>query len=68
MAVKKSGMHEEPEESLLELILPSFYSKLLHMQVQKRKKDSQVKQLFASLGSAHIKAAHKHFDEIDPWS
>ena len=28
-------------------------------------KDSQVKQLFALLGSVCIKAVHKHIDEID---
>ena len=30
------------------------------------KKDSQLKQLFAILGSAGVKAARKHVDEIDP--
>ena len=30
------------------------------------KKDSQFKQLFALLGSAHVKAGHKHVDKIDP--
>ena len=35
---------------------------------QKRQKDSQVKQLFALLGSACVKAARKHVDEIDPRS
>jgi len=30
------------------------------------KKDSQLKQLFALLGSAGIKAVHKLHDEIDP--
>ena len=34
---------------------------------QKRKKDSQVWQLFALLGSARVKAARKYVDEIDPW-
>ena len=34
---------------------------------QKCKKDSQVKQLFALLRSAHVKAACKNIDEIDPW-
>ena len=34
---------------------------------QKCKKDSQLKKLFALLGSACIKAALKHLDEIDPW-
>ena len=33
---------------------------------QKRKKNSQLKQLVALLGSASVKAACKHFDEIDP--
>ena len=32
------------------------------------KKDSQLKQLFAFLGSAGVKAAQKHVDEIDPRS
>ena len=31
------------------------------------KKTSQVKQLFALLGSASVKVARKHVDEIDPW-
>ena len=30
------------------------------------KKDSQVKQLYVLLGSACVKAASKHVDEIDP--
>ena len=34
---------------------------------QKHNKDSQLKQLFALLGSAGIKAVCKHVDEIDPW-
>ena len=33
---------------------------------QKRQRDSQVKQLFAFLGSAQVKAETKHVDEIDP--
>ena len=32
---------------------------------QKHKKDSQVKQLFALLGSAGVRAAHKLVDKID---
>ena len=36
---------------------------LLHMQIPKAQKDSQVKQRFALLG-----AAGKHIDEIDPLS
>ena len=34
---------------------------------QKPQKDGQLKQLFALLGSAGVKAVHKHVDEIDPW-
>ena len=41
----------------------SFYGR----RSQKCKKGSQVKQLFALLGSAGLKAARKHIDEIDPW-
>ena len=33
---------------------------------QKCKKESQVKQLFALTGSAHIKVARKHIGDIDP--
>ena len=43
-----------------------FTSSFYAQRFQKRKKDSQLKQLFALLGSAGIKAAHKHVDEIDP--
>ena len=32
---------------------------------KRAKKDSQVKQLFALLGSARVKAVRKHIDEID---
>ena len=42
----------------------SFYAR----SSQKRKKDSQLKQHFALLGSASVKAAHKHIDEIDPYN
>ena len=41
----------------------SFYAR----RSQKRKK-TQLKQLFAILGSAGIKASRKHIDEIDPWT
>ena len=51
----------------LESISQTFYKQLLRTQIPKSaKKDSQVKQLFALLGSASVKAAHKHGDEIDP--
>ena len=40
----------------------SFYA----CRSQKCKKDSQLKQLFALLGSVGVKAAYKHVDEIDP--
>ena len=43
-----------------------FVSSFYTCRSWKRQKDSQVKQLFALLGSASIKAAHKHDDEIDP--
>jgi len=33
---------------------------------KKRKKYDQIVSLFALLGSAWVKAAHKHADEIDP--
>ena len=38
------------------------------MQIPKAQKDSQLKQLFALLGSMSVKAARKHVDEIDPMS
>ena len=47
-------------------ISPSFYDKLLHTQIPKAQKDSQIKQLFELLGPACVKAARKHVDEIDP--
>ena len=40
----------------------SFYA----CRSQKRKKDRQLKLLFALLGSARVKAARKHVGEIDP--
>ena len=42
------------------------YVQLLHAQIPKAQKDSQVKQLFALSGSLRIKAVPKHVDEIDP--
>ena len=42
--------------------MSSFYTR----RSQKRRKDTHVKQLFALLESACVKAAHKHVDEIDP--
>ena len=42
-----------------------FYKQLLHAHIPKAQKDSQVKQLFALLGSVHVKAARKHVKEID---
>ena len=44
-----------------------FTSSFYACRSQKCKKDSQLKKLFALLGSACIKAALKHLDEIDPW-
>ena len=46
-------------------ISPAFYEQLLCVQIPKAQKDSQLKQLFALLGSAGIKAAHKHVDDIN---
>ena len=43
-----------------------FKSSFYVRRSQKQKKDSQVKQLFALLGSAGIKAGHKHIDQISP--
>ena len=42
--------------------MSSFYAR----RAQKPKKDSQLKQLFLLLGSAGVRAARKHVDEIDP--
>ena len=39
---------------------------LSRAQITKPQKDSQLKQLFALLGSVSVKAAHKHVDEIEP--
>ena len=44
------------------------YKQLLHTQIQKAQKDSQLKQLFTLLGSTRIKAIRKQVDEIEPWS
>ena len=50
-------------------ISPSFYKQLLHSQIPRaQKKDSQDDQLFALSGPVHVKAAHRHVDEIDPRS
>ena len=43
-----------------------FMSSFYVRRAQKCIKDSQLKQLFALLGSGHVKAACKHVDEIDP--
>ena len=47
-------------------ILPSFYGQLFCAQIPKAQKDSQIKQLFALLGPAYVKAGCKHDDKIDP--
>ena len=59
---KKSSFHSEIWGQFQQHFTSSFYSR----RSQKRKKDSQVKQLLALLGSARVKAAHIHVDEIDP--
>ena len=51
--------------SIQESISPTFWEQLLCTKIPKAQKDSQVKQLFALLGSDSIKAAPKHVDEID---
>ena len=43
-----------------------FMSSSYPRRSQKRKKDSQLKELFVLLQSAGVKAVRKHFDEIDP--
>ena len=43
-----------------------FTSSFYASKSQKRKKDSQVKQLFALLGAVSLKEVRKHIDEIDP--
>ena len=60
----------EGKKSLLHVfnlgsISPTFYNLHLQAQIPKTQKDSQLKQLFALLGSERIKAAHKHIDEFD---
>ena len=53
---------------LLGSISPPFYKQLLLVHIsQKRKKDSQDKQLFVLLGSVCLKGARKNVNEIDPW-
>ena len=49
-------------------ISPTFHVQLLCLQIPKAQKDSQLKQLFALLGSAGIKAVCNNVDEIDHWS
>ena len=44
------------------------YMPFLLTQIPKAQKDSQLKPLFALSGSAGVKAAHEHVDEIDPRS
>ena len=52
--------------SFLISILPTFYEPLLGPLIQKAQKDTQVKQFFVLSGSACVKDASKHVDEIDP--
>ena len=61
------GLNLRFEVSIQVPISPTFYEQLLHEQSQKVQKDSQLMQLFALLGSACMKTACKHVDEIDPW-
>ena len=48
--------------NFINVFTSSFYA----CRPQKLKKDSQLMQLFALSGSALVKAACKHVDEIDP--
>ena len=57
---------ESPEIKPLGSISPTFYTQFLRVQIPKAQKDSQLEQLFELLGSAGIKAVHKHIDEIKP--
>ena len=59
----------KPEQvAIRESISPTFHAQFLRSQIPKAQKDSQLKQLFVLLGSASVKAASKHVDEIDPRS
>ena len=52
----------QPGANFTNILRSAFYAR----RSQKCKKDSQLKQLFVYLGSAGVKAACKHIDEIDP--
>ena len=56
------------KQGVLGSISPSFDEQLLRPQSPKAQKDSQLMQLFALSGSAGVKAAQKHVDEMDPFS
>ena len=60
--VFENGERERDSVNIIKVFMSSFYAQ----RFQKRQKESQVKQLFALLGSARVKAACKHVDEIDP--
>ena len=45
-----------------------FYAPLLGAKIPKAQKDSQVKQLFALLGSARVKAARRMLVKLTPGS
>ena len=62
----KSGVITMMQTASLGSISPTFYEQLLRSKIPKAQKDSQIKQLFALLGSACIKAAREHVDEIEP--
>jgi len=51
---------------LLDSISPTFYVQLLHTQIPKAQKRLMAWLHFCTLGSACVKAAHKHVGEIDP--
>ena len=53
---------------LVTILATSLHAAFTGRGPQSAKKDSQLKQLIALMGSVGIKAASKLVDEIDPWS
>ena len=62
--LKEGFSFRENKSQFHQHFMSNFYTR----RSQKHYKDSQLKQLFALLGSACVKAARKHVDEIDPKS
>jgi len=58
-----------PSLVLLGSISPTFYGQLLCPKIPKAQKETDNLTFFLSFwGSAHVKVAHKHVGEIDPYS